>query len=122
MAGGQVTMTDVSDPVIERPRRPREIVVFSPHNAWTCASCGDTGDFLTKGRAGTLCMDCADLGHLEFLPAGYAALTRRAKKRRRACPMPKCAPAAGIVTRFAGPIRMCNSAVSSPPRRVAAAG
>ena len=75
--------TDVSDPVIDRPRRPREIVVISPHRAWTCASCGDTGDFLTKGRAGTLCMDCADLGHLEFLPAGAAALTRRAKKGSR---------------------------------------
>ena len=76
--------TDVPDPVIERPRRSREIVVFSPHNEWTCASCGDnTGGFLIKGSAGTLCMDCADLGHLEFLPAGDAALTRRAKKGSR---------------------------------------
>ncbi|WP_006244518.1 DUF2293 domain-containing protein [Mycolicibacterium tusciae] len=74
---------DISGPVIERSRRPREIVVISPHNAWACASCGDTGDFLTKARAGTLCMDCADLGHLEFLPAGDAALTRRAKKGSR---------------------------------------
>ncbi len=28
----------------------------------------------------TLCLACADLDHLEFLPAGSAALTRRAKK------------------------------------------
>lgn len=29
---------------------------------------------------GPLCLDCADLGHLEFLPSGDAAMTRRAKK------------------------------------------
>ena len=33
--------TDMPDPVVERPRRPRGIIVISPHNAWTCASCGD---------------------------------------------------------------------------------
>jgi len=33
--------------------------------------------------AGPLCLDCADLGHLVFLPAGDAALTRRAKKASR---------------------------------------
>ena len=29
---------------------------------------------------GPLCMDCADLGHLVYLPRGDGALTRRAKK------------------------------------------
>jgi hypothetical protein len=33
--------------------------------------------------AGPLCLDCADLGHLEFLPRGSAALTRRAKRASR---------------------------------------
>jgi hypothetical protein len=32
---------------------------------------------------GPLCLDCADLGHLEFLPSGDAAMTRRAKKASR---------------------------------------
>jgi hypothetical protein len=32
---------------------------------------------------GPLCMDCADLGHLVFLPAGNAALSRRAKQASR---------------------------------------
>jgi hypothetical protein len=32
---------------------------------------------------GALCLDCADLGHLVFLPSGDAALTRRAKKASR---------------------------------------
>jgi hypothetical protein len=74
--------TDVAE-VVERPRRPRGILVISPHNAWTCASCGDTGDFLRMYKAGALCLDCADLGHLEFLPSGDAALTRRATKASR---------------------------------------
>ncbi len=29
---------------------------------------------------GPLCMSCADLAHLIFLPSGDAALTRRARK------------------------------------------
>ena len=75
--------TDSPEPIVERPRRPGRIIVISPHNAWTCASCGDTGDFLRMDKAGALCLDCADLGHLEFLPSGDAALTRRATKASR---------------------------------------
>ena len=41
---------DMPEPVVERPPRPRRIIVISPHNAWTCASCGDTGDFLRQGQ------------------------------------------------------------------------
>ncbi len=43
-------------------------------------SCGGTGDFLFMEDAGPLCVGCADLGHLVFLTAGDAALTRRAKR------------------------------------------
>jgi hypothetical protein len=75
--------TDVAEVVERPPRRPQRIIVISPHNAWTCASCGDTGDFLLKDKSGALCLDCADLGHLEFLPSGDAALTRRATKASR---------------------------------------
>lgn len=32
---------------------------------------------------GALCLDCADLDHLVFLPSGDAALTRRSKKYSR---------------------------------------
>jgi hypothetical protein len=35
---------------------------------------------LTMEDAGPICLACADLDHLEFLPSGDAALTRRAKK------------------------------------------
>jgi hypothetical protein len=74
---------ELAEPVVARPRRPRDIVVISAHSAWTCASCAETGDLLLKGTVGALCLDCADLGHLEFLPSGDAALTRRAKKASR---------------------------------------
>lgn len=33
--------------------------------------------------AGPICLECADLGHLEFLPSGHTALTRRAKRASR---------------------------------------
>ena len=75
--------TDIPETMVERPRGHRRIVVISPHKAWTCASCGDTGAFLRMDRVGALCLDCADLGHLEFLPSGDAALTRRATKASR---------------------------------------
>lgn len=72
------------DPVFERPLlRFQDIVVISPHNAWTCDSCDEPGDLLLKDKTGALCLDCADLGHLEFLPSGDAALTRRARKASR---------------------------------------
>jgi hypothetical protein len=71
---------DLPQRAIERQSKPPELVVIRPIKEWTCASCDGTGDFLFMEDAGPLCLDCADLGHLEFLPAGDAALTRRAKK------------------------------------------
>lgn len=71
---------DLPQRTIERQSKSPELVVIWPVKEWTCASCGGTGDFLLMEDAGPLCLDCADLGHLEFLPAGDAALTRRAKK------------------------------------------
>ncbi|WP_234812164.1 DUF2293 domain-containing protein [Mycolicibacter longobardus] len=50
---------------------------------WACTSCSGTGDLLIMDDAGPLCLHCADLGHLEFLPSGDAAMTRRAKKASR---------------------------------------
>jgi hypothetical protein len=52
--------------------------VISPVNDWTCTACGGSGDLLIMEEPGPLCMTCADLDHLAFLPAGSAALTRRA--------------------------------------------
>jgi hypothetical protein len=59
---------------------PPDLVVVQPVKDWSCAECGGTGDLLIMDGAGPLCLTCADLDHLVFLPAGDAALTRRAKK------------------------------------------
>lgn len=66
--------------------RGKDIVVVISRRDWVCASCGHeswSGNFLTMDDAGPLCLDCADLGHLDFLPSGNTALTRRAKKNSR---------------------------------------
>lgn len=73
----------LSQRVIERQSRAPDLVVIWPLKEWTCASCGGTGDFLLMEDPGPLCMDCADFGHLEFLPSGDATLTRRAMKASR---------------------------------------
>jgi hypothetical protein len=60
---------------------PGELLVIEPLKDFTCASCGDTeGGLLTMDEAGPLCLACADLDHLVFLPRGDVALTRRSRK------------------------------------------
>ena len=64
----------------ERQSRPPELVVVSPLGDWTCSLCGrQTGGWLIMEDSGPVCMLCADMDHLVFLPSGDAALTRRAK-------------------------------------------
>ena len=63
-----------------------DLLVIAALKPWTCAVCGtayDPGGMLRMEDAGPCCMQCADLGHLEFLPAGNTALTRRAKRVSR---------------------------------------
>ncbi|TVS87769.1 DUF2293 domain-containing protein [Mycobacterium helveticum] len=74
---------ELSQRTVERQSRPPDLVVIWAVNEWTCTSCGGTGDVLFMEDAGPLCVDCADLAHLVFLPAGDAALTRRAKRASR---------------------------------------
>jgi hypothetical protein len=59
---------------------PPDLLVIQPIKDWSCAECRATGDLLIMDVSGPLCLGCADLDHLVFLPAGDAALTRRAKK------------------------------------------
>ncbi|MBN2443440.1 MAG: DUF2293 domain-containing protein [Spirochaetales bacterium] len=61
-----------------------EILVFVTFKDEVCAECKDPlvrGDFVffTKENK-VICLSCADLSHLIFLPSGNAALSRRAKK------------------------------------------
>lgn len=63
----------------ERGSRPPELVVIDSRRDWKCHRCGQSGDFLFMQQPGPACLPCAGLGGLEFLPAGDAALSRRAK-------------------------------------------
>jgi hypothetical protein len=67
----------------ERMAAPPDLVVVQPVKDWSCAECAGTGDLLIMDGDQTLCLTCADLDHLVFLPAGDAALTRRSKKASR---------------------------------------
>lgn len=70
-------------PVGERGRRRDEIVVFWTRNESRCDGCGEElwrGSLLRLEDGKALCMGCADLDHLVYLPRGDPALTRRASK------------------------------------------
>ena len=61
-----------------------EIKVFISNRASKCDECGEelgrkAWITLEKDK-GALCLACADLDHLTFLPTGDAALTRRSRK------------------------------------------
>ena len=58
-------------------------VVFSIVRDSACAECGQElwkGSLLRMEKERPLCLACADMDHLVFLPGGDAALTRRATK------------------------------------------
>src|SRR5215469_9138687 len=65
-------------------RASRELRVFISNRDSRCDECGnDLGRhamIVLAGDRGALCLSCADLDHLWLLPAGDAALTRRARK------------------------------------------
>lgn len=66
----------------EKASRAPELVVVLPLNReWKCHRCGGAGDFLMMEDAGPACLKCLGLGDLEYLPAGDALLTRRAKAK-----------------------------------------
>ena len=61
-----------------------DLKVFITTGESSCSECGENLGrkawiTLVEGK-GALCLACADLDHLLFLPAGDAALTRRARK------------------------------------------
>jgi len=68
----------------ERQSRAPELLVISPVKDFTCSACGgEGGGWLMMEDSGPVCMSCADMDHLVFLPSGDAALTRRAKAASR---------------------------------------
>lgn len=74
-----------------------DLIVVQPVKDFTCAECGTVaGNLLIMDDKGPLCMACADMDHLVFLPSGNAALTRRAKRASRL---------SAVVVRWSGPRR-----------------
>ena len=62
----------------------QELKVFISQRESICGECGENlgaKAWITLAREkGALCLACADLDHLVFLPSGNVALTRRARK------------------------------------------
>jgi hypothetical protein len=83
MAKSQSASTTARSPAGADKAADKEIVVFSIVRESTCAECGAElwkGSFLRVESERALCLACADLDHLVFLPRGDTALTRRASK------------------------------------------
>jgi hypothetical protein len=56
-------------------------VVINATRDWSCTKCSGTGNaILIMEDAGPVCMKCAEMDHLVFLPSGDAGLTRGARK------------------------------------------
>jgi hypothetical protein len=66
-------------------KSPSDIKVFISNRDSKCGECGDElgrqAWVFLAGDKGALCLSCADLDHLVFLPSGDAAMTRRSRKR-----------------------------------------
>ena len=76
---------EAAEPLGILPRiRMNSIKVFISSRDSNCDECGENlgrGAWITLQQDGAaLCLPCADLDHLVFLPSGDAALTRRADK------------------------------------------
>lgn len=72
---------------LQQAVKPADIAVFLVTHDAKCDDCGialPSGSMLLVEPDKTgLCLDCADLGHLEFLPSGDPAVTRRASKHSK---------------------------------------
>ncbi|MER6182098.1 DUF2293 domain-containing protein [Streptomyces sp. NPDC001652] len=63
------------------PPRRTGLLVVQPLRRKQCAECrGGPLSLLVLEEGAPRCLDCADLGHLVFLPRGDTALTRRARE------------------------------------------
>ncbi len=64
----------------ERATRPPDLVVIWARHDWTCTRCSTTsGGLLIMEDGGPVCLACAGMDHLVYLPRGDAGLSRRAK-------------------------------------------
>lgn len=72
-------------------KQKAELKVFISSKDSTCDECGENlgrkAWITLVENKGALCLSCADLDHLVFLPSGSAALTRRARKHSTLSPV-----------------------------------
>jgi hypothetical protein len=65
-------------------KKSSDVLVFIPRRETACGECGEAlgrhAWVRLAGDSGAVCLSCADLDHLVFLPRGDAALTRRSRK------------------------------------------
>jgi hypothetical protein len=64
-------------------KAPDLVVFVITGEGATCSECGaalECDDWMFREEEQPLCLMCADLDHLQFLPSGNATLSRRAKK------------------------------------------
>ncbi len=70
--------------MIKELKQTAELKVFISTQDSSCGECGEKlgrkAWITLDDEKGALCLSCADLDHLIFLPSGDAALTRRARK------------------------------------------
>lgn len=69
--------------LVEKTSKAPELVVYDILKESHCTKCNKElfpGSFLYMDKQDPLCLNCANLGHLEYLPAGDALVSRRAKK------------------------------------------
>lgn len=72
-----------SGSVDQQSPESKDLVVFDILRESKCVDCGKEllgGDFLFMEGQRPLCLICADLDHLVYLPRGDTALTQRARK------------------------------------------
>ncbi len=72
-----------SDQAASAEPAENELVAFTLFREETCSECRSLlqkGNLIVMDGMRPVCLTCADLDHLEFLPSGDAALTRRARK------------------------------------------
>ncbi|MGH3263659.1 MAG: hypothetical protein ACRDNS_16890 [Trebonia sp.] len=71
--------------LVEHENTPGDLVVIAPTREFVCPKCDQHDDLLIMDGDGPLCLRCARLDHLVYLPSGNATLTRRAKKASALC-------------------------------------
>ena len=79
----EIEESEMQSPPDDQRSGAKDLVVFSILRESKCADCGEEllgGNFLTMEGERPLCLVCAALGHLVYLPQGDTALTRRARK------------------------------------------